>query len=196
MIDQLESAKIIDAIKKGDNSIAIKKLFHQVYPIFANYVKRNNGTEADAQDIFQDSLLALIKTIRNDKFIEGNKVESFLLHVSKNLWINHITKKDNALNRQDVTTMENRFSHNDTNNSMLKTERAVEVNKILELVGERCKELLLLANYENVSMKLIAIQLGLSSEDVAKSTHYRCKQKMIALVKERPEIYELFTNAS
>jgi DNA-directed RNA polymerase specialized sigma subunit len=70
-------------------------------------------------------------------------------------------------------------------------ERAKLMETILSSVGKSCYQLLKLVLYENLSLKEIAVEMGYSSEDVAKMTHYRCKKKLITELKNKTYLKEL-----
>ena len=71
---------------------------------------------------------------------------------------------------------------------MINNEREQAVQKLMETAGERCRELLHLILFENKKMKEIVDIMGFSSEEVVKTNHYRCKQKLKAALKTDLEL--------
>ena len=59
--------------------------------------------------------------------------------------------------------------------------------KIYEFIDkmedEKCKKIIFAFYYDNLSMDAIAVQLGLASKDVAKTTKNRCMKKIKSLLK-------------
>ena len=77
------------------------------------------------------------------------------------------------------------------NISMLDNKERFEVIDIVfSMLGDRCKELLTLYVFENKKMAEIQKLMGMNSEEVVKSTKYRCKKKMKEVLMKNPE-YQL-----
>lgn len=75
---------------------------------------------------------------------------------------------------------------------IIDNEKKELIEGLLDKIGDRCKQILKFAIYDELSMKEIALKMNFASEDVAKSTHYRCKQKMIELVAANENTKRLF----
>ena len=99
----------------------------------------------------------------------------------RNLWINKVKKKGN--NNKDLDENFDMVSSENLEKDLISKERKKTLEQLIELLGERCKKIMTLVFYEEMSMKNIAIEMGLSGENVAKSSHYKCKQKLIELIK-------------
>ena len=178
---KIETDKILHCILNGEQDKALKELYTEVMPMARKYILRNSGTTDDAFDVFQDSLLILIRYVREKKYDATIPVTNFLLSVCRNLWINKAKKKGNnhkALNDNfDMVSSEN------LEKDLISNERKKTLEHLIDLLGERCQRIMKLVFYEEMSMKNIAIEMGLSGEDVAKSSHYKCKQKLIEIIK-------------
>jgi len=63
---------ILEAIRNGEDGV-LMHLYKQVLPKIKNYILKNNGSEDDAKDIFQDAvvifynMLSLTSSIRKMK---------------------------------------------------------------------------------------------------------------------------------
>lgn len=181
--------EIITAIKNGQNSVALNHLYKTALPPIIKYIVQNNGDGDEAKDIFQDAVVALFTTIKLGKFDESKDINAFLYFVSRNLWINRIKKR----NRQfDIDKARLPLSEESPFAVVVTDEKKKAIDELMEKAGTKCKELLRYSLYDNLSMKEIAIKMGFAAETVAKTTHYRCKQKLIEIVQNDKHLMELF----
>ena len=74
---------------------------------------------------------------------------------------------------------------------MLTDERESNINYLLSYLEEKCKEILIYSIFYKFSMKAISQKLGFRSEDVAKTKNYKCKQKLIKVLKNNPNLKNL-----
>ena len=63
-------------------------------------------------------------------------------------------------------------------------ERRNLMTKIFEMMDDNCRKIIEYVIFDNLSMREIAQKLNYTSEDVAKSTHYRCRQKLAKQLQE------------
>jgi RNA polymerase sigma factor (sigma-70 family) len=186
----LNDAAIIKAIKSGNNDAALKDLYKTILPRIKKYILHNNGDEEEAKDIFQDAVIIFFKQIKLEKYDESKEVAGFIFHVARNLWINRIKRKNKQSSFDDLGK-----DYEDNSNSLqdlITDEKAKAIETLLSSVGEECKQLLKYSIFEKFSMKEICEKMGYSSENVAKTYNYRCKQKLVQLVKDNKSIIELF----
>ena len=65
------------------------------------------------------------------------------------------------------------------------------VKAILEKLGKKCAELLQYSIYYRLSNREICNKMSFTSEDAVKTQKYKCKQKLISLMKSHPVNQEL-----
>jgi DNA-directed RNA polymerase specialized sigma24 family protein len=61
--------ELIDTLKKeqvGDSVVSF--LYRSFYALLSNYVKQNQGSEQDAEDIFQEVILSFIEIVKKERF--------------------------------------------------------------------------------------------------------------------------------
>lgn len=175
------NSKIIESIEKGDDSSALKYLYNDPLKKVRNYILKNNGSRDDANDVFQDAVIALFNLIKKGKFDKSKDLDGFLYVASKNLWIDKIRKDK----KRELTDFSESYDHSDYNDhlkNMLSQEKLSAFKTLFNLQTERCKELLHYAIYEKLSMKEISKKMGMNNENVAKATHYRCKQALAKII--------------
>ncbi|HSZ24567.1 MAG TPA: sigma-70 family RNA polymerase sigma factor [Cytophagaceae bacterium] len=184
--------EVISAIRKGEDDVVLSSLYKAVLPKVKNYIKANRGNEDEAKDIFQDAVIIFYKKIKLEQIQEDINVTAYICLVAKNLWINRAKRlnKTTELPGEDfLQTEEEDFLKN-----MITEEKKVTIRNLLSEIGEECQKLLKYSVYDNLSMKEICTKMGYSSENVAKTYNYRCKQKLIQLVMKNKAVENLLRN--
>jgi RNA polymerase sigma factor (sigma-70 family) len=160
--------EIIDHLQNNKYSLAIKGLYN-ILPSVKQYIKTNNGTADDAQDIFQDALVILYKKIHAGNFILTVPLKTYLLAVVKNCWLQQL--------RQRKKLPPGKVPGDIAAEEFNEEPGFAFANAAFNLLGEKCKELLILFYFKQKSFKEIAAALAFSDERVAKNQKYRCMQK-------------------
>lgn len=182
--------EILTAIKKGESDNVLKFLYKNVQPKVKSWVLQNNGDDDEAQDIFQDAVVAFYKYVTADKFKEGSSVAGFIYTIGKNLWINRVKQKSRFIG--NVEAHSNKYSEEMVFQSQdISSERAEKMQEILSQLGERCKELLTYSIFYKMPMEDISEKMGFNNADTAKTKNYKCKQRLIKLIKENAHLKEL-----
>jgi len=75
---------MIEKIRKEDRK-TLSKIYEETYPMVAKYVRENSGSEADAQDVFQDGFYLFIQKVNHSEIELTSKISTFLFGISRNL---------------------------------------------------------------------------------------------------------------
>lgn len=185
---------IIESIRKGANNVALEYLYDISLKKVRQYILKNNGSKDDASDIFQDAVIVLFNHIRLNKFNEAYSIDAFIYSVARNLWIDKV-RRDKKFTKYDSPDDYAAIA-SDTNelDSLIQKEKSAAMKTVFNLLDEKCQNILTYVIYEKRSMKEIKDLMGYSSEDVAKTNHYRCKQYLTRLVKSNPSLVDLLRN--
>lgn len=182
--------EILSSIKNGNSEHVLKFLYLTVRPKVQAWIRQNDGDAEEVQDIFQDAVIAFYKYIMENKFKEGNTVAGFIFSISKNLWINRAKQKSrltgNVEKYANIPDEESGFPIH-----TIDQERTDKIQEILSQLGERCKELLTYSIFHTMSMEDISKRMGFGNADTAKTKNYKCKQRLIKLIKEHAHFKEL-----
>jgi RNA polymerase sigma factor (sigma-70 family) len=173
---------VLEAIRKGDDRV-LTHLYKHVLPKIKAYILKNNGSEDDAKDIFQDSVLVFYKYVKQDKFNPANEIAGFIFSISRNLWINQAKKMNRVVELTDNMEFTDSFA-----DDLMTKEREEFVVTMFSKLGDTCKQILLYSIYHKFSMKEIKEKMNFTSENVAKTKNYKCKQRLISLVKENASV--------
>ena len=177
--------EILAAIQRSDDRV-LEYLYKQVLPKVKKYVIKNNGSDDDARDVFQDAVVIFYKYVKEGRFNVEHDIAGFIFSVGRNLWINTAKRRGKVIALNDEASQ-----INDTENfsdELMTREREEYILKLFSALGNSCKQILLYSIYDKFSMKEIKEKMGFTSENVAKTKNYKCKQRLIELVKNNASI--------
>jgi RNA polymerase sigma factor (sigma-70 family) len=180
--------EILSALKKGNDDAVLSFLYKEVLPKVKQYIKANKGNEDEAKDIFQDAVIIFYKKAKQDSFTEAMNITAYLCQISKNLWINRIKRINKTTEISGDIFVD---TDEDLLSNIIVEEKKNALTGLLSQIGEECQKLLKYSTYDNLSMKEICLKMGYSSEDVAKTYNYRCKQRLVQLVMKNKEMVNL-----
>jgi RNA polymerase sigma factor (sigma-70 family) len=186
---QYSDKDVLSALQKGNDDAVLSFLYKVVLPKVKHYIKTNRGNEDEAKDIFQDAVIIFYKKVKLNQFPEEVNITAYICRVAKNLWINRakrLNKTTELPNEDFLQTDDEDFLSN-----LITEEKKNTVKNLLSEIGEECQTLLKYSVYDNLSMKEICSLMGYSSENVAKTYNYRCKQKLVQLVMKNKAIEKL-----
>ena len=181
--------EIVAAIKAGRADRELQFLYDTTQRKIRSYILGNSGSEAEAQDVFQDAVVAFFQHVLAGKFDESKSVDGFIYAIGRNLWINRAKRNSKFVKPTEAMQHSNAYSETDDFLSRtIDAERAENVQRLLGKLGARCKELLTYSIFYKLRMDEIAEKMGLANANAAKTQNYKCKQKLIRMVKENSEL--------
>lgn len=178
----MRDEKILDLIEKGDET-AIDVLYQNHYRMMVKMIVRNNGTEDNAKDIFQDALIIFWQKVRNKELTLTSKISTYLYSVCQNLWRKELTRKAKESKEEVDSAYTVDYEQE---------ERVNAIRKCVESMGETCKNVLTLYYFDGLSMNEIAERMGFSNSNTAKTKKYKCKQELDKIVKKQYKQTDFF----
>jgi len=175
---ELTEEALLALIREGDD-IAFRYLYKRTFPHVRQFVVNNNGKEADAEDVFQDGILALWNNIQKGSFIlhDEVKISSYLSKICRYRWLERVKS---AGHKRSVALPEHVERADESSNalgSLISSEEIVDLENKFRQLGDKCQEILKLYYYEKKSMAEIATILDMQPNSV-KNEKYRCMEKL------------------
>ena len=168
---------------------ALKELYSRLFPIIKSYIQKNNGTDEDAADIFQDAIVVFYEKVRSHQFQLTSSIRTYIYSVCRHLWLNKLRAQKKVISLVDEGNTVNIASENlDILGTKEKNQYLI---KILETLGEDCKKVLVLYYFEKLRMKEIAEVMNFANDQVAKNKKSSCLKKLKAIVTESPKLRDL-----
>jgi RNA polymerase sigma factor (sigma-70 family) len=165
---------------------AIWQLYEDHLGISRSFIMSKGGTEQDADDIFQETIVAFIDCVQKEKFRQESGIRTFLISISRNLWYNEIRRRKRADSREKLYESDREQEDAGINDIIQERETKRQMNQLLQSLGESCRKILELFYYENLSMKEIVLHLHYENEQVVRNKKYKCLQQLAEKMKQNP----------
>ena len=169
----------VSGFKNNDQTI-LARVYKLVYPKVRAHIVNNNGSEAEAKDIFQEAFIACWKNIKDNKVMEDSNVEAYLFAIARNKWIDYL-RSANFKKTISIGSLNKSFQ--DHGAEVMHDESEMHRNSMLEALrrlNENCRRILNLYYFERLSMKQIATQLDIDPAS-ARNKKYRCMEQLRSL---------------
>lgn len=164
--NKLTDQELVTRFVKGEKECMealIKRHKKNVYTYILISVK---NTEI-ADDLFQETFIKVINSLRNGKYIDKGKFLSWVIRIAHNLTIDYFRKEKN-LNTcsNDAGEIDlfnsNKFSDENIEDKIVGEQIENDVKKIINFLPEEQKQVVLLRHYGDLSFKEIAEQTNVS----------------------------------
>jgi len=181
--------KYIDALLNNDAQL-IDEIYLKWHKDVLNFIRKNNGNEQDADDLFQESLMAIIRRVRKGDFVLTVPFGGYFYAVYSTQWKSNLreNKKDKVIKEEFK-----QYIHESPPLALettLQEERYQLYKKYFEQLSENCRQLLSLT-FQKISRKKIMERLGYASENSTNQRIHRCRGNLQELVKQDPAYQQL-----
>ncbi len=183
--------KYIDAFIDDDATL-LKEVYQKYFSVKA-MVMKNNGSEADARDLFQDALYSIMYRAKTRGYTLTCPFDSFLKLVCKRKWLNELRKR----NRVGMVRTFDVEGYNDMGEDSIKQaerfmiaeERNALLKEKLAEIGESCRKLLLLC-WSELSLDEVAEKLEITYGYLCVK-RFKCIKRLITLIKQASQFKDL-----
>lgn len=165
-IQQLSDQELVKRFVQGDQSsieVLINRHKKKVYTYIVLIVKNQQL----AEDIFQDTFIKVIRSLKEGKYKDNGKFVSWVIRIAHNLTIDHFRKEkqistySNEDYEADIFNSK-RFSDGTIEDILVDSQIIQEVKLLIEELPEDQKQVILLRHYGGLSFKEIAEQTNVS----------------------------------
>lgn len=158
--------ELVDLYARGNNTafdVLLERHKQSLYTYILCTV-RHNGL---AEDIFQDTFIKAITTIKQGRYTETGKFKSWLMRIAHNLMIDYFRQKknENTVSNDDyeLDLWNNSALCEDTVEvEMVRTQVLSDVKKLVGYLPVAQREVLEMRYYKDLSFKEIADTTGVS----------------------------------
>jgi len=133
----------------------------------------NSGSLEDAQDLMQDTLVVVIKNIRNPDFTLTSSLSTYLYAIANNIWLMELKRRKK---NKDVPPKMLVLEEDNSEEEQFKINLII---KALNNMGEKCKTILMESYYKKTPHKEIAELLEVKPASI-KVMKNRCVKKLRA----------------
>ncbi len=160
----MKDRELVKQFKAGDAS-AFEKLFNRHKDRVYSYIFYIVKNETLADDIFQDTFIKVINSLKKGKYNEQGVFVSWVTRIAHNLVIDYFRKEKKmpsySNDEFDVFNSEE-FSHGNIEDEMVELHIKAEVKKLIQDLPDEQREVVLMRHYGQFSFKEIAEKTGVS----------------------------------
>ena len=192
-VDKMYSdAELLFAIRNKDTlDEAIRYIYLHYAETINALIINNSGNLQDAQDIFQETVVMFIESVRKNKFRGESSIKTFLAAIARNTWLNELKKRERSGYREEIFERSRPVEEPDVSHLISEREVKQQFYHLLGKLGAHCKTILVLFYYENLSMKEMLNHLPYGNEQVVRNKKYKCLQQLTGMLKRNPVIARL-----
>jgi RNA polymerase sigma factor (sigma-70 family) len=145
---------------KGEESCFEDLIHRHKNKVFA-YISLYIRDQALAEDIFQDTFLKVIQSVKSGRYYDNGKFVSWVMRIAHNLIIDHFRrqKQMNTISNDDYESdifNSKKFAENNIEDSMIKRQVQKDVRRMIAQLPDDQKEVVILRHYAGLSFKEIA----------------------------------------
>jgi RNA polymerase sigma factor (sigma-70 family) len=179
---------IIEGLRTSDNNV-LEFVYKKYFPIVRFFVIKNSGTDEDAKDVFQESVILIYKRLKDESLDLTCSFKTYLYSVCRIQWLRQLEKKKV---RNEVVTDNQVFVHLDEDFEGLaaQQEQYRIYQKHFQLLHKDCQEILQLF-LKKVPLKEIALKMNIKSDKYLKKRKYSCKEALVKRIQNDPEYKRL-----
>ncbi len=160
LLDQLTDDKLVQSYANGNNE-AFDALLQRHQSRLLSYIIQLTGNRNLAEDIFQETFVKAITTIRQGNYTESGKFAAWLSRIARNLVIDHFRQeKAEATISTDEGTVDilNRKELSDLTieDDIIDLQIRDDVRRLIRELPAQQRQVLVMRYYRNLSFKEIA----------------------------------------
>ena len=155
--------ELIEGLKTGKDK-AYKFLFSQYYQWLCNYIYKLSGSYQLSEDLVQDIFVKLWEN--RQSIVISSSIKSYLFKSCHNQFLQHIRKEKVKLDFLDSLRWDILY---DVYNNESENAYEIKINKLNKLINQlppRCKEVFIKAKLEKKKYKEIAEDMNISIKTV------------------------------
>jgi RNA polymerase sigma-70 factor (ECF subfamily) len=160
MNKMISDYELIQRFIKGEQS-CFEEIIHRHKNKVYSYISMYIRDKALVEDIFQDTFLKVIQSVKTGKYYDNGKFLSWVMRIAHNLIIDHFRR----LKQLNVTSNDNyesdlfnsqKLSDANVEDIMVSVQIRKDVRKLISRLPDDQKEVVILRHYAGLSFKEIA----------------------------------------
>jgi RNA polymerase sigma factor (sigma-70 family) len=181
--------QLLAGLRDGDESL-IDLLYRRYYVMVLRMVMSNSGTEEEAQDVYQDTILVLHDNVKKKDFTLSCGLQTYVYAVARRLWLKQLRRAGRFLLMKEEEERDVVDASAGVEEFLEKEADIARMQDGLVKLGEPCATLLTDFYVRSLNMDEIAEKFGYTNADNAKNQKYKCLQRLKRYFFEKAEAEE------
>lgn len=177
---------LIEALRGGDFSV-LDRVYRENAGTISSWITKNSGSLADAQDIFQEGIVALHQKAKDPDFVLSCPLGALLFRICQNKWMYHLRKKRREAEVRKLAVMpsEEEGSVHDALEAVEEEDlRQRRMRAAFGELSDLCRRLLALLA-KGMKGDLIAAELDMANANTVYRRRHACGQRWRTLYEAR-----------
>ncbi len=187
---QFTDSQFIDGLRTNSNEV-LTALYKKYYNIVLKLIVSNNGTQEEAQDIYQETIIIVFENVKKPQFELNCQLQTYIYSIAKRLWLKQLKKNGKTFLFKEGEEEGVADVTNDLSEHFKKEDDIFKMNQSMELLGEPCNTIINDFYVLKLSMDDIAEKFGYTNSDNAKTQKYKCLQRLKKYFFEKQVEHEL-----
>ncbi len=187
---QFTDSQFIDGLRTNSNEV-LTALYKKYYNIVLKLIVSNNGTQEEAQDIYQETIIIVFENVKKPEFELNCQLQTYIYSIAKRLWLKQLKRNGKTFLFKEGEEEEVADVTNDLSEHFKKEDNIFKMNQSMELLGEPCNTIITDFYVLKLSMDDIAEKFGYTNSDNAKTQKYKCLQRLKKYFFEKQVEHEL-----
>lgn len=158
------------------NNAAYDLLYSFYYPGIEKFIKRNNGTSADAEDVFQETIIVLLEKVPKEDFKLTSSIKTYITAVAQNIWLKRLRDARRSIHLDLTYELEDM--------TLAEWERKEEaliqrhfLQRILERVTRHCVVFLTKTFLSGATREQLMEEMGYRNAHTFDNQKYKCLEQ-------------------
>jgi RNA polymerase sigma factor (sigma-70 family) len=177
--------ELLERLKKGAPE-AFETLYRDVWPQVADFILQNNGSIEEAKDVFQESLLVVIRYLKRPDFSLNVQINTFIVAIVRKMWMKHLRRKKHLSGMEIKDAADSIEDDNDLETEKTIDKRSMLAKALLQQIGNECRTLLTEYYFSKTPLNVIGKMMGYT-EGFVRVKKVRCLSELRKLLSGHPE---------
>lgn len=186
-----EDEQLLLRIREGERAF-LNGLFRDYWPAFLAFLTKSFGiTEEEVREIYVRSFTTFYYNIRDGKLSPPlqSRLKTYLFGIGKNYAMKQYGSayRERMVHTDELESVQKAFQQPDVVDYYEYSWQRQLVQKLLDRIGDPCKELLLLSFVREFADEAIMERLDIPSPVAVRQRRFRCLEKLRSMVKDDPD---------
>lgn len=173
---------LIEALRNGDFSV-LDQVYRKNAGTITSWITKNSGSLADAQDVFQEGIVALHQKAKDSDFVLSCPLGALLFRICQNKWLYHLRqkKRETEVRKLSIVPSEGEGNVHDLLEAVEEEDlRQRRMRIAFHELSDLCRRLLALLA-KGMAGEAIAKELGMAGAGTVYRRRHACGQRWRSL---------------
>lgn len=192
-MNELSNQEILLALQQENIEKPVATLYRTYHATVQAMVLSQGGSEADADDVFQDAMLSFVNTVKAGKFRGDSSIKTFFVSIARHIWFNEIRSRQRRENRHlQVVQLSDQVTPETPANVINTSSHSLQ--NVFDQIGDICRKILIGFYYKQLNMRQLLQQFDFENEQVLRNKKSKCLKKVKEIIAVNPALAEALQN--